>query len=199
MKRLYILGGCNGAGKTTLAYDILPEILQCKEFVNADEIARGLSPFQPEAVAFAAGKLMSQRVHSLLQSGVDFAVETTLSAVSYRLIVDRAHERGYTVILIYFWLSSPELAKERVRLRVQEGGHNVPEKVIERRYHRSVVNFFHFFINKCDTVMIFDNSDKVPKLIMERNSEHAEKIYNTPVYDRLTAIWKTASEKLELQ
>lgn len=195
MKKLYILGGCNGAGKTTLAYDILPEILQCKEFVNADEIARGLSPFQPEAVAFTAGKLMSNRVNSLLQSGVDFAVETTLSAVSYRLIVDRAHEKGYTVILIYFWLNSPELAKKRVKLRVREGGHNVPEKIIERRYHRSVVNFFHFFIDKCDTVMIFDNSDKAPKLIMERNAEQVEKIYNPPVYDQLTAVWKMNSEK----
>lgn len=197
MKKMYILAGCNGAGKTTVAYNILPEILQCKEFVNSDEIARGLSPFQPESVAYVAGKLMSLRIRALMQRGVNFAVETTLAAVSYRSIIDHAHDKGYCVTLIYFWLNSPELAKERVRLRVMEGGHNVHESVIVRRYYRSVCNLFDHFMEKSDIVMIFDNSDKTPQLVMERNLEQPEKIYNQPVFEQITEIWKKKSEDKE--
>ena len=105
MPKLYIIAGCNGAGKTTASYTVLPEMLGCKEFVNADEIAKGLSPFNPESVAIEAGRLMLQRMDDLLSEGSDFAFETTLSTRSYVKFIERAQAKGYFVTLLYFWLS----------------------------------------------------------------------------------------------
>jgi predicted ABC-type ATPase len=165
-KKLYIIAGCNGAGKTTASFTILPEILDCREFVNADEIAKGLSPFQPEKVAFEAGRIMLQRIEDLMQQGVDFAFETTLSTRSYHQKIILAQERGYFVTLIFFWLDSVDLAKERVRMRVLEGGHDIPAAVIERRYHRGLKNLFERYMELCDSVMIFDNSVKNPNFVL---------------------------------
>ena len=114
-KKIYIVSGCNGAGKTTASYTILPEILDCKEFVNADEIAKGLSPFQPEKVAFEAGRIMLQRLDDLLLANENFAFETTLATRSYVSFVKKAKSKGYFVTLLYLWLSSPELAIDRVK------------------------------------------------------------------------------------
>ncbi|WMJ72217.1 zeta toxin family protein [Cytophagaceae bacterium ABcell3] len=139
MPNLYIISGCNGAGKTTASYNILPEILNCKEFVNADEIAKGLSPFQPEKVSLEAGRIMLERIDDLMRIKADFAFETTLSTRSYVNTVKRAKESGYEVTLLYFWLNSQELAIERVKERVREGGHNIPEQVIRRRYNKGNV------------------------------------------------------------
>jgi predicted ABC-type ATPase len=144
MKRLYIISGCNGAGKTTASYTILPEMLDCNEFVNADEIAKGLSPFNPNEVAIKAGRLMLTRIDELLENGVDFAFETTLATRSYVNTVKKAQEKGYLVTILYFWLNSPELAIERVRIRVKEGGHNIPEKTIRRRYDLGISNMFTY-------------------------------------------------------
>ena len=118
MSKLYIIAGCNGAGKTTASYTVLPEILECREFVNADEIAKGLSPFNPSSVAIEAGRLMLKRIGELLSAGVSFSVETTLSTRSYINLIQQAQNQGYSVSLIYFWLNSPELAIERVKHRV---------------------------------------------------------------------------------
>ena len=115
MSKLYIIAGCNGAGKTTASYTVLPEILECREFVNADEIAKGLSPFNPSSVAIEAGRLMLKRIGELLSAGVSFSVETTLSTRSYINLIQQAQNQGYSVSLIYFWLNSPELAIERVK------------------------------------------------------------------------------------
>ncbi|MWB94395.1 zeta toxin [Flavobacterium sp. GA093] len=167
-KNLYIIAGCNGAGKTTASYTILPEILDCKEFVNADEIAKGLSPFQPEKVSFEAGRIMLHRIDELLEKQADFAFETTLSAKSYISIVKKAQNQGYFVTLVFFWLNSIELAKQRVLVRVSEGGHNIPEDIIERRYHRGIKNLFEIYLDKCNNVMLFDNSNKLPVLILEK-------------------------------
>ena len=124
-KRLYIIGGCNGAGKTTASFNILPDLLNCKEFVNADEIARGLSPFQPENVSIEAGRLMLKRIDELINSNQDFSFETTLSSKSFIKTIEEVRSKGYYVTLIFFWLESIELAKDRVRKRVAEGGHNI--------------------------------------------------------------------------
>jgi predicted ABC-type ATPase len=131
MSKLYIIAGCNGAGKTTASYTILPEILDCREFVNADEIAKGLSPFQPEKVAFEAGRIMLHRIQELINGKVDFAFETTLSSKTYLHTIKQAKSTGYEIVLIFFWLESVELAKSRVRKRVSEGGHNIPEDITE--------------------------------------------------------------------
>lgn len=158
MPNLYLLAGCNGAGKTTAAYTILPEVLNCREFVNADEIAKGLSPFQPETVAFEAGRIMLQRINHLLEHNVDFALETTLSTRSYVQTIKRAKEKGYQVRLFYVWLESVEIAKERVAIRVANGGHGIPVVVIERRYERSLVNLMLLYLPLCDNCLITNNS-----------------------------------------
>ena len=146
MPNLFIISGCNGAGKTTASFTILPELLHVKEFVNADEIARGLSPFQPETVSIAAGKIMLRRLQELLLQGHDFAFETTLSTKSYKDKIEEAKLKGYTVTLLFFWLQSVELAVERVKIRVAEGGHNIEPEVIKRRYTRGIKNLFEICI-----------------------------------------------------
>ncbi|MBQ9200857.1 MAG: zeta toxin family protein [Bacteroidales bacterium] len=157
-KNLYIIGGCNGAGKTTASYTVLPKILHCKEFVNADEIARGLSPFNPESVALEAGRLMLQRINTLINQGVSFSIETTLATKSYIHLVRQAQGEGYRVMLLFFWLNSPELAMKRVAERVSKGGHNIPDNVVRRRYSAGIINLFNLFINQVDYWDIYDNS-----------------------------------------
>lgn len=156
---LYIIAGCNGAGKTTASMTILPKVLLVREFVNADEIAKGLSPFNPEGVAIEAGRLMLERIDCLLKRGESFSIETTLATRSYINLVRRAHTEGYQVHLIYFWLKSPELAMQRVAERVAHGGHNIPQAVIVRRYSAGISNLFNLFMNEVDSWMIYDNSD----------------------------------------
>lgn len=170
-KNLYIIAGCNGAGKTTASFTILPEILDCKEFVNADEIAKGLSPFQPEKVAFEAGRIMLKRIDELFEENENFAFETTLATKIYKQKIISARELGYNVTLLFFWLKNTELAKERVKTRVKEGGHNIPEEVIERRYYRGINNLFEIYLPMVDQALIFDNSEGRPIIIAEKNDE----------------------------
>ncbi len=171
-KNIYIIAGCNGAGKTTASFTILPEILDCKEFVNADEIAKGLSPFQPEKVAFEAGRIMLERIETLLKSNENFAFETTLSTKTYKQKLIQAKTNGFKVKLLFFWLPTIEMAINRVAVRVSEGGHNIPAEVIARRYSRGIENLFKIYIPLCDDWAVFDNSDETPELIAEGiNSE----------------------------
>lgn len=156
---LYIIAGCNGAGKTTASYSVLPDLLNCNEFVNADEIAKGLSPFNPESVAIEAGKLMLKRIDVLLNQGKTFAIETTLATRSYAVLIKQAQERGYNVVLIFFWLSSPEMAIERVAKRVSEGGHNIDSETIVRRYWLGLQNFFKIFAPIVDLWFFYENID----------------------------------------
>ena len=184
MKRLYIISGCNGAGKTTASYTILPDMLECNEFVNADEIAKGLSPFNPNKVTIKAGRLMLTRITELLESGVDFAFETTLSTRSYVNTVKKAQEEGYLVTVLYFWLNSPELAVERVRIRVKEGGHNIPEKTIRRRYDLGISNMFNLYIPIADYWMFIDNS-KTPFEILADGQGENEVVKNKLIWNKL--------------
>ena len=124
---LYIISGSNGAGKTTASFTVLTDILNCKEFLNADEIAKGLSPFQPETVSIDAGRIMLSRIKDLLRLKVDFAFETTLASKAYAKYILDAQAKGYSVTLLYFWLNSPNLAVERVKSRVQSGGITYPK------------------------------------------------------------------------
>ena len=182
-KNLYIIAGCNGAGKTTASYTVLPDILECREFVNADEIAKGLSPFNPESVAFEAGRLMLQRIDDLLEANETFSIETTLATKSYVNLVRRAQHQGYFVHLIFFWLESPELAINRVAERVSKGGHNIPVDVIRRRYVAGLKNLFERFANEVDLWMIYDNS-RTPRTFVAQGGKAmnttiaSEVIYN---------------------
>ena len=146
MPNLFVISGCNGAGKTTASYTILPNMLNCGNFVNADEIARGLSPFAPEKASIQAGRIMLTRVDELLKEGQDFAIETTLATRTYTNLIKRAQGLGYKVTLLYFWLNMPSLAIERVKLRVESGGHNVDEESIRRRYDMGIKNLFNLYI-----------------------------------------------------
>lgn len=170
MKRLFIISGCNGAGKTTASYTILPELLECEEFVNADEIAKGLSPFNPESAAIQAGRLMLERISKLISKGQDFAFETTLATKSYRNFVLKAKENGYHITLLFFWLRSSDLAVKRVETRVKEGGHNIPEDIIRRRYENGLKNFFGIFESIVDEWMFIDNSGEPYEIIARKNS-----------------------------
>ena len=156
---LYIIAGCNGAGKTTASFTVLPEMLGCNEFVNADEIAKGLSPFNPEGVAIQAGRLMIDRIIHLLKEGETFAFETTLATRSYVNLIQRAQRRGYFVTLLFFSLSTPEQAVARVAKRVSQGGHDIPIDVILRRYDAGLQNFFQLYTPICDYWTLYDNSN----------------------------------------
>ncbi|MGM9674637.1 MAG: zeta toxin family protein [Bacteroidaceae bacterium] len=156
---LYIIAGCNGAGKTTASFTMLPEMLNCREFVNADEIAAGLSPFNPEGVAIQAGRLMIDRIIYLLKEGESFAFETTLATRSYVKLIHQARKRGYFVTLLFFSLNTPEQAVRRVAKRVSMGGHNIPEDVIYRRYEAGLQNLFRLYMPICDYWALYDNSN----------------------------------------
>lgn len=187
MENLYIISGCNGAGKTTASFTVLPEILHCREFVNADEIAKGLSPFNPESVAIEAGRLMLHRVEELLERGVTFSIETTLATRSYVNLVRKARAKGYRVHLIFFWLDSPELAVQRVAERVSKGGHNIPLEVIKRRYVTGIRNLFGIFMKEVDLWMIYDNSHTPRTFVAKGGRVMDTEIISETIYNKIKA------------
>lgn len=188
-KKLYIIAGCNGAGKTTASFTILPEILECKEFVNADEIAKGLSPFQPEKVSFEAGRIMLNRINELLKEGVNFAFETTLATKSYKSKITEAKEKGYRVMLLFFWLQNIDLAKERVKTRVSEGGHNIEPEIIERRYINGIRNLFNIYLPIVDGTLIFDNSEGRHELLADKQLDSSLNISNQEKFNLLKSYY----------
>ncbi|MBC6109924.1 zeta toxin family protein [Pedobacter fastidiosus] len=187
MPNLYIISGCNGAGKTTASFTVLPEMLNCKEFVNADEIAKGISPFNPESVAIQAGKIMLTRIDELLNNQKDFAIETTLTTKSYLNTIARAKSVGYKITLLFFWLNDVELAIERVKIRVSEGGHNIPEEVIRRRYFRGMMNL-KLFCAEANYWLIIDSSDGRLQFIAEGNLNKEITIFEKGIWSKLNLM-----------
>jgi predicted ABC-type ATPase len=171
---LYIIAGPNGAGKTTFARKFLPQYAQCLEFVNADLIAGGLSPFSPERAAIHAGRLMLEQIHSLTERGLDFGFETTLSGKTYVKLLQEMKRRGYFIHIFFLWIADVELALERIKLRVRNGGHHIPEAIVRRRFGRSLPNFLRFYKPLADSWTIFDNSSDVPKMIAFEESGRLE-------------------------
>ncbi len=184
-KQLYIIAGCNGAGKTTASYTVLPEILGCQEFVNADEIARGLSPFHPESVMVQAGRLLVKRVDELLSQDATFAIETTLSPRTYKQLIIKAQQRGYRCSLLYFWLESPEMAELRVAKRVEAGGHDVPKSIIHRRYRLGLEHLFDLYMPCVDYWVLFDNSSLNRVLVAEGGKDLATTIHDTETFQQI--------------
>ena len=198
MPRLYIISGCNGAGKTTASYSLLPEMLGCKEFVNSDEFAKGLSPFDPSKASIQASRYMLMKIRYLLKRNQDFAVETTLATRTLMKIVKQAQAAGYTVTLLYFWLNSPELAVERVRARVEAGGHDIPVETIIRRYHTGIYYFFNLYAPISERWILADNSQIPFKVIAEGSKNEILTIRNEETYQKIKAIsdeWQKLEEE----
>ncbi len=179
---MYIISGCNGSGKTTASYTLLPEMLECNQFVNSDEFAKSLSPFNPSEASVSASRYMLQKIYYLLGNHMDFCVETTLATRSLMGIINDAKSRGYTVNILYFWLKSPEMAIARVKSRVEAGGHNIPENVVRRRYYMGLNYFFETYAPICDRWMLADNSSS-PFSIVAEGSPAGIKVRDKEKYD----------------
>jgi predicted ABC-type ATPase len=162
---LYVVAGPNGAGKSTFARLFLPNYADCREFVNADLIAAGLSPFRPERLALQAGKLMLERIEALAEARADFGFETTLAGKRWLPLLERLRERGYRLHAFFLWMRGPELALARIAERVRAGGHSVPEVVVRRRFRRGLRNFFQLYAPILDAWVILDSSGKSPEVV----------------------------------
>lgn len=184
MSIVYVIGGANGSGKTTSALSILPQ-LRVTEFVNADAIAVGLSPLNPESMARQAGRLMLERMNELAELGVDFAFETTLAARSFAPFLRECKDKGYLVSLLYFWLPSVELAIERVARRVASGGHLIPEEVIRRRYERGRRNLIELYLPLCAVGQVLDNSEPEYRLIAEKLIGQSIAVYDRETWNQI--------------
>ena len=173
---MYIISGCNGSGKTTASYTLLPELLDCSEFVNSDEFAKSFAPFHPETAYITASRYMLKKLQYLFSKREDFCIETTLATRSLiktvetaqeQGSVETAQEQGYFVTVVYLWLSSPDIAVARVAARVEAGGHDVPPEVIRRRYYAGLEYFFKIYAPVCDKWMLVDNSKNEFQIVAE--------------------------------
>ena len=188
MPKLYIISGCNGSGKTTASYTLLPDLLDCREFVNSDEFAKSFSPFDPGAASVTASRYMLMKINYLLERQANFAIETTLATRSLLQIVRQAKARGYETTVLYFWLNSPDLAIQRVRERVVSGGHNIPDAVVRRRYVMGLQYLFDTYIPEMDRWVLTDNS-KPPFTVVAEGSDGLTYIKDNEKYQ---LIWHIA-------
>ena len=183
MPKLYIIAGPNGAGKTTFAKEFLPHYAKCPNFVNADLIAMGIAPFSPAAASIKAGKLLLNEIDQFISRNVDFAFESTLAGKTYVHLIKEAKSKGYSVYIFFLWIPSMQLAKERIRQRVKQGGHHVSDADVKRRLDRSLSNFFGLYMPLADAWDIFDNSGMEPILIVKSN-EKGLQIFDKALYQR---------------
>lgn len=171
--KAYIIAGPNGSGKTTFAREFLPHYAQCLDFVNADLIAGGLSPFDPTRAAIHAGRIMLEEIRSLSGNRKDFGFETTFSGRTQADLLRRLKKQGYHIHVFFLWLPNVKLALERIRSRVDEGGHDIPEVTVRRRFARSLSNFLKLYRPLADSWAIFDNASDIPALIaFEESGKH---------------------------
>ena len=183
-RNVYIVAGPNGSGKTTFAVKFLPEYASCKHFINADLIARGLSPFSPGAAAITAGKLVLEQIQQFANRGVDFAFETTLSGKLYVNLFKSLKKKGYKIHLFFLWIPEANLAVSRIKSRVAQGGHDVPTRDVLRRFDRSITNFFTLYQSLADSWMLFDNAGFIPVLIAQGRNGKVN-VINKNVYDTI--------------
>jgi predicted ABC-type ATPase len=181
---VYIIAGPNGAGKTTFAREFLPNYADCKNFINADLIAQGVSPFSPEAAAFRAGRLMLEEIDLYAKRGDSFGFETTLSGRSYLGLIRRLKRREYEVHVFYLWVPSVELALLRIRGRVSLGGHDVPAADVRRRFDRSIRNFLVHYRHLANSWTLYDNTAAMPKIIASEERGQLQ-IGETTLYNDL--------------
>lgn len=189
---LYIIAGPNGAGKTTFAKNFLPKYADCKNFVNADLIAAGMSPFSPESAAMRAGRLMLREIKRYALKRSSFAFETTFSGRSYQKMIRDLKNQGYRINVFFLWVGTADIAVSRVRERVLKGGHDIPESVIRRRFDRSIVNFFDVYRILADSWYLFDNSGAGPVLIAVEELGRID-IMNGGLYEKAIALAESKS------
>lgn len=180
MKKIIIIAGPNGAGKTTFATEFLPNEAACPEFVNADLIAAGLSPFQPDQVAFTAGRMMLERIGDLVAAGKSFALETTLSSRTYLRLIPLWKAAGYTLKLCFIALPDAEFAIRRVQRRVNLGGHDIPVATIRRRFARGLENLRNDYLIAVDEWSIYDGSQDTPQLLESGDNRSSKKLMEDP-------------------
>ena len=188
MKDIIVIGGPNGAGKTTMAMALLPGTLALQEFINADNVALGLSPFNPEGAAVSAGRIMLSRMHELARAGRSFAMETTCAGRGHAGFLRRCRNDGWRVTLIFLWLNDPAIAIQRVARRVAEGGHGIPRDVIIRRYRAGLRNLISLYLPLADTAKIYDNSDGAGILIADKTRQTGLVIHDDTQWVRLREI-----------
>lgn len=197
MPTLYIISGCNGSGKTTSTYSLLPEMLECRQYVNSDEFAKSFSPFDPGAASVKASRMMLQKVKYLMDRNETFSIETTLATRTLLKMATKAQAKGYSVVILYFWLSSPQLAIQRVRSRVAAGGHNIPEEVIKRRYYMGLDYLFNYYIPVCDHWILADNSTSPFKVIAQGRKGEEPIIRDIKTYEIIRTITQSAKKLSE--
>ena len=186
-KNVYIIAGPNGSGKTTFAKKFLPDYAKCQNFVNADLIAQGLSPFSPRTAAIRAGRLVLEQIRNLGEKNVDFAFETTLSGKSYISFLTELKRKGYSINIFFLWIPNTELALSRIKDRVASGGHDVPAVDVRRRFHRGLYNFLKLYKPLADTWLLFNNADSVPHLIA-RDRDGKTEIIDKGLFEKIIKI-----------
>ncbi len=189
--KVYIVAGPNGVGKTTFAREFLPNYTDCRNFINADLIAEGVSPFVPEAAAFRAGRMMLKEINLYMRRGESFGFETTLSGRSHVRLIARLKKRGYEVHFFFLWVPTVDLGLSRIRERVLDGGHDVPEAVARRRFERSIRNFFVWYRRLADSWSLFDSSGGIPTLIALEKRGNL-RIMDRAIYDSLIDRYGTS-------
>ncbi len=184
----HIVGGPNGAGKTTFALRFLPAIAKCRRFINADEIARGLSPLDAAAGQRQAARLFLQLLDERIAAREDFAFETTLSGQGYLTRIPRWQRDGWRVILHFLWIPSTDFSQERIRSRVSLGGHDIPHADVIRRYPKCMAHFWKF-ATICNATYCYDNTGVVPRLVYARTSQ-SESIFDKSIHEKLMEFYK---------
>lgn len=185
--QLYVIAGPNGAGKTTFAREFLLQYARCRHFINADLIAGGLSPFSPEQAALRAGRLVLERIGALAKEQADFGFETTLSGVTYLSWFRRLRAQGYTIHLFFLWIPSVEIALARIADRVRRGGHDIPEHVVRRRFHKGLRHLLRRYRPLLDTWNLFDNSGRTPQVIVREEASVLQVLDQTLYADVMRA------------
>jgi predicted ABC-type ATPase len=180
----FVIAGPNGAGKTTFALQYLPQIAGCRNFVNADLIAYGLSPFDSLSAQYEAGRLFLREVHKNIEKRVDFAFETTLAGRSHISLLEKLRQDGWRIVLFFLWIPDAAFSKSRVRERVEHGGHDIPDDTIIRRYPRIMYNLIKIYIPLCDKAVCYDNSESEPILFFKQD-ENGQEILNSAILERI--------------
>ena len=180
----YIIAGPNGAGKTTFALRYLPQIADCRNFVNADFLAYGLSPLNSLSVQFEAGRLFLREIYANISKRIDFAFETTLAGRSQINLVKKLREDNWQIILFFLWIPNATFSRNRIRERVRQGGHDIPDETIIRRYSRVMYNFIKIYLPLCDKIICYDNSGPKPALFFKQD-EKGQRILKPELYAKI--------------